>query len=81
MSAIVAIIGNPFRPINPNVLSLSHWAAPVLSKTLPSEMPTPKTIIVPHGIFFSTPFQVITPILGINIIPNAIRVTLAESIG
>ena len=31
--------------------------------------------------FFSTPFHVITPILGINIIPKAINVIDAESIG
>ena len=74
MSAIVAIIGNPLSPINPNVWSLNHCAAPVFNNTLPNEIPTPNTIIVPQGIFFSTPFQVITPTLGINIIPNAINV-------
>ena len=51
------------------------------NSTFPSEIPTPNTIIVPQGIVFSTPFHVITPTLGVNIIAKAIKVMDAESIG
>ena len=40
--------------MEPNTVSDSHWAPSVLSRIVPSEIPTVKTIIVPQGISLST---------------------------
>ena len=64
ISAIVAIIGKCFKPKTPKFDHLT--IAPVFKRTLPSEIPTPNTIIVPHGILFSTCFHVMTPISALT---------------
>lgn len=81
INAIVATIGIPFKPNNPNVASLNHCAACVCSNTFPNEIPTPKTIIVPQGMRCSASFQLITPIFGVNITAKANSVIDDESIG
>src|SRR5699024_6803876 len=80
-SAMTATSGNASSPIAPNVTSDNHWAAPVRSRTVPSDIPIANTIIVPQLIVPSTSFQVNTPTLGDSISARAINVTEDESNG
>src|SRR5699024_5326830 len=79
--AMVATKGKASKPMAPKVTSESHCAAPVLKRTVPSEIPIAKTIIVPQLIVPSTSFQVKIPIFGVNITAKAINVIEDESNG
>ena len=81
MTAISATIGSSARPSAVKVRFESHAAAPVLSSSEPSEMPTANTTSVPQLTSFSTVFHENTPTRGSRRKATAARVTVVASTG
>ena len=48
-----------------------QFAACVLSRTVPKEIPAANKMMVPQGIFASASFQLKTPILGVSMMATA----------